>query len=63
LGSYSADCTLQNEAAHLVFRGKLDVSSSVTHRFPLVKTADAIRLAMRPTPETLKLVIDQEGND
>ena len=63
LGSYSADCTLQNEAAHLVFRGKLDVSGSVTHRFPLIKTADAIRLAMRPTPETLKIVIDQESNN
>jgi L-iditol 2-dehydrogenase len=63
LGSYSADWTLQNEAAHLVFRGKLDVLSAVTHRFPLVKTADAIRLAMCPTPETLKIIIDQEFND
>ena len=63
LGSYSADYTLQNDAANLVFQGKLDVLTSLTHRFPLIKTADAIRLAMRPTPETLKLVIDQEGND
>ena len=59
LGSYSVDCTLQSEVARLVIKRKLDVLSSVTHRFPLVKTADAIRLALRPTPDTLKMVIDQ----
>lgn len=57
LGSYSSDFTLQKEVAKLVFSRKLDVRKLVTHEFPLAQTAEAIRLASKPTPEALKVVV------
>ena len=57
LGSYSADVTLQNSVARLVFSRKLDVRPLVTHRFPLVETAAAVALAARPRPDSLKVVV------
>ena len=57
LGSYSADVTLQNSVARLVFSRKLDVRPLVTHRFPLVETAAAVALAARPLPDSLKVVV------
>src|SRR5262249_2596736 len=57
LGSYSADFKLQREVARIVFSRQLDVSSLITHRFPLEKTADAIALASHPTPESLKIIV------
>ena len=63
IGSYSSDITLQRQAASVVFNGKLDVSLLVTHRLPLRQTSMAIRLAARPSPDSLKIVIDQTGTD
>jgi L-iditol 2-dehydrogenase len=60
IGSYSADLTLQAEAARLVFTRRLDVRELITHRFPLEQTAGAIQLAARPTPDSLKIVVAQE---
>jgi L-iditol 2-dehydrogenase len=57
LGSYSSDFTLQAEVARLVFSRRLDVRPLVTQRFPLEQTADAVRLASRPTPDSLKTVV------
>ncbi len=57
VGSYSSDFLLQKEAAQLVFSRRLKVSDLITHRFPLEKTADAIRLAAGPTAESLKIVV------
>jgi L-iditol 2-dehydrogenase len=57
LGSYSSDFTLQAEVARLVFSRQLDVRPLVTHRFPLEQTAAAVRLAARPTPDSLKTVV------
>ena len=57
LGSYSADFTLQREVARLVFSRRLDVRPLLTHRFPLEQTADAIKLACQPTPDSLKVLI------
>jgi L-iditol 2-dehydrogenase len=57
LGSYSADFTLQEEVARLVFSRRLDVRSLITHRFPLEQVAAAIALAARPTPDSLKIVV------
>ena len=57
LGSYSADFTLQREVARLVFSRQLDVRNLITHRFPLEKTAAAIALAARPTPDSLKVLV------
>jgi L-iditol 2-dehydrogenase len=61
LGSYSADFTLQAEVARLVFSRRLDVRPLVTHRFPLEQTAEAVRLAARPTPDSLKVVVSQDA--
>ena len=57
LGSYSADFTLQAEVARLVFSRRLDVRPLITHRFALDQTAAAIALAIRPMPDSLKIVI------
>lgn len=58
VGSYSADFTLQREAARLVFSRRIDAAGLVTHRFALAETAAAIALAARPTPESLKVVVE-----
>ena len=57
IGSYSADFTLQEEVARLVFSRKLDVRSLITHRFPLDRAADAIALASKPVRDSLKVVV------
>lgn len=57
LGSYSADFTLQHEVAKLVFSRQLDVRSLITHRFSLEKAAEAVQLASRPTPDSLKILV------
>jgi L-iditol 2-dehydrogenase len=57
IGSYSSDFTLQHEVARLVFTRRLDVRQLITHQFPLAETADAIALAARPTPDSLKIVV------
>lgn len=63
LGSYSADVTLQHRVARIVFGRQLDVRALVTHRFPLVATAEAIRLAANPQADSLKIVVNQRDGD
>ena len=58
-GSYSSDFTLQREVARLVFSRKFDVRPLITHMFPLEQTADAVALAAKPTPESLKVIVTQ----
>ncbi len=60
IGSYSADFTLQEEVARLIFSRKLDLRKLVTHHFPLEQTAAAIALASSPTGGSLKVVVNQE---
>jgi L-iditol 2-dehydrogenase len=60
IGSYSADFTLQKEAAKLVFSRQLHVRSLVTHQLPLAETSAGIDLAAHPSPEALKIVISME---
>ena len=57
IGSYSSDLTLQGEAARLVFGRKLAARELITHRFPLEQTAEAVQLAARPDPGSLKIVV------
>jgi len=59
IGSYSCDFTLQREVAQLVFSRKMDVRGLITHRFPLAETADAIKLAANPKPDSLKILTVQ----
>ena len=58
LGSYSADVTVQAEVARLVFSRKLDVRPLITHRFELAQTAAAVHLAAKPTPDSLKIIVN-----
>jgi L-iditol 2-dehydrogenase len=58
LGSYSSDFLLQPEVARLVFGRRLDVRPLITHQFPLLQTDAAIKLASRPTPSSLKIVVN-----
>jgi L-iditol 2-dehydrogenase len=60
LGSYSSDFLLQKEVADLVFSRKVDVRNLITHTFPLERTAVAIALAAKPSPDALKIVITPE---
>jgi L-iditol 2-dehydrogenase len=61
IGSYSSDFTLQREVARLVFGRQLDMRKLITHSFPLAQTADAIQLASRPTPDSLKILVKVAG--
>jgi len=61
IGSYSADFTLQDEVARLVFSRKLDERRLITHQFPLEQTAAAIELAAQPTESSMKVVVSQEA--
>lgn len=56
-GSYSSDFTLQREVASLVFSRRLDTRALITHEFPLERTADAVALAAKPTPASLKVLV------
>jgi L-iditol 2-dehydrogenase len=57
LGSYSADFTLQREAARLVFSRRLDVRALITHRFPLDQASAAVNLAAHPADGALKILV------
>ena len=57
LGSYSAALDIQEAAAELVLQRKLPVMEIVTHRFPLDRIQEALELAVRPTAESLKILI------
>ncbi len=61
LGSYSSDFTLQEEVARLVFSRRLDVRSLITHTFSLSRTAEAVALAAKPAPDSLKVVVVPES--
>jgi L-iditol 2-dehydrogenase len=60
LGSYSAAVDIQDSAAGLVLEKKLPVMEIVTHRFPLARIQEALELAVRPTEESLKILIAHE---
>lgn len=57
IGSYSADFTIQDEVARIIFSRQFDMRKLITHRFPLEKTAEAVALASRPTEDSLKIVV------
>jgi L-iditol 2-dehydrogenase len=63
LGSYSSDVTIQDEVARLVFSRRMDVRRLVTHEFPLEKAAEAIALAAKPRPDSLKIVLNHFGTE
>jgi L-iditol 2-dehydrogenase len=60
LGSYSAAVDIQESAAELVLEKKLPVMDIVTHRFPLGRIQEGLDLAVRPTEDSLKILITHE---
>ena len=46
--------------AALVLEKKLPVMEIVTHRFPLAKIQEGLELAVRPTEESLKILITHQ---
>jgi L-iditol 2-dehydrogenase len=62
LGSYSSDFTLQKEVAELVFSRKLDARKLITHTYPLDRAAEAVALAARPTPQSLKVIVTPDSS-
>ena len=60
LGSYSAAVDIQQTAAALVLEKKLPVLEIVTHRFPLARIQEGLELAVKPTAESLKVLITHE---
>lgn len=61
VGSYSADTTLQEEVARLIFSRRLDIRPLITHYFPLEKAAEAICLAAAPKGNALKIMVGKRG--
>jgi len=57
IGSYSADFTIQDEVARLIFSRQFDMRKLITHRFRLEKTDEAVALASRPTEDSLKIIV------
>ena len=58
LTSYSASVDVQELAARLVFDREIRVRELVTHRLPLERASEAIRLASQPGPGVLKVVVE-----
>lgn len=57
MGSYSASVDIQQETVDLVFRGGIDFSRLISHRFALNDAVKAIELASNPQPDSMKIVM------
>ncbi|PYX87118.1 MAG: Zn-dependent alcohol dehydrogenase [Acidobacteria bacterium] len=57
LGSYSASVDLQAESVSFVMGREMDLTRLISHRFPLERSTEALRLAAHPEPDSLKIVL------
>lgn len=57
LGSYSASVDLQEESVRFVMNREADLRSLISHRFPLSRSVEALNLAAKPQPDSMKIVI------
>ena len=57
IGSYSSSVDLQDKAAEMIFNRKVNVARLISHRFPLARINDGIRLASQPTENSLKVIV------
>jgi L-iditol 2-dehydrogenase len=57
LGSYSASIDLQDESIRFVMSGEVALEKLISHRFPLEQATEALGLAARPQPDSMKIVI------
>ncbi len=66
LGSYSASVELQEDSVRFVMSREMDLAALISHRFPLSSSVEALKLAARPQPDSMKIVIQAgsswEGN-
>jgi len=60
LGSYSASVDIQREGADLIFERKIPAKLLISHRFPLDRIKDAFHLALHPTVESLKVIVQPQ---
>ncbi len=60
LGCYSASVDLQQESARLVFSGELPVEDLISHRLPLDCIGSGIELALHPSEESLKIIVQPQ---
>jgi L-iditol 2-dehydrogenase len=57
LGSYSASVELQEESVRFVMSREVDLERLISHRFPLDRSVEALKLAAHPQPDSMKIVI------
>ncbi len=57
LGSYSSSYWLQKLSADIVFNKRIDVDALVSDRYPLSELSHAVAQAVKPGPDTYKILI------
>jgi L-iditol 2-dehydrogenase len=57
IGSYSSSFRLQSLAADIVFNQRIDVNALISDRYPLEKLSQAVSQALKPTPDTYKILL------
>jgi L-iditol 2-dehydrogenase len=66
LGSYSASVELQEDSVRFVMGREMNLEGLISHRFSLSESVEALKLAARPQPDSMKIVIQAgsswEGN-
>jgi L-iditol 2-dehydrogenase len=63
MGSYSASVDVQEEGVGLAFEGYrsgYDLTSLISHRFPLERAAEAIEFASHPKADSMKVMIEAD---
>jgi L-iditol 2-dehydrogenase len=57
MGSYSSSYRLQNLAVDIVFNRSIDVETLISDRYPLQNLSAAVEQAVKPSPDTYKILI------
>jgi len=57
IGSYSSSMDLHDKAAEWIFSRKVRVAALISHRLPLDRLAEGVRLASTPSEHSLKVII------
>ena len=57
VGSFSASVELQDDSVRFVMGGEMDLERLISHRFPLSRSVEALKLAAHPQPDSMKIVI------
>lgn len=57
MGSYSSSYRVQSLAADIVFNRRIDVDALISDRYALKDLAGAVEQAVKPTPDTYKILI------